>query len=41
MIEIRNVTPDKVIKVSWHITSIICLIGLVWRLPEIITAIKL
>lgn len=41
MIEINNVTPEKVIKILWQLAIILGLLISLWQLPEIITAIKL
>lgn len=40
MIEITNVTPEKAIKLLWHIAVMLTVIILSWRLPDLILAIK-
>lgn len=40
MIEITNVTPEKIIKILWHLAIIILLICLVCNLADIIRAIR-
>lgn len=40
MIEVTNVTPEKIGKLLWQITAMICLVVLVAKLPDYINAIK-
>ncbi|MFB6349479.1 hypothetical protein ACFBZI_08600 [Moraxella sp. ZJ142] len=40
MIEIHNVTPEKIIKILWHIAAIILLVCFICNLADIITAIR-
>lgn len=35
-----NVNPKETRRTFWHIVAGICLIALVWRLPDILTALK-
>lgn len=39
MIEIRNVTPEKVIRLLWHITAMVCVVVAWVRLPEILAVL--
>ena len=38
--ETLNVNPKETSRTFWHIVAGICLIALVWRLPDILTALK-
>lgn len=40
MIEINNVTPEKIIKLLWNIAAILMGIIILWQLPDLILAIK-
>ncbi|STY93445.1 hypothetical protein [Moraxella bovis] len=40
MIEITNVTPEKIGKLLWKITAMICIIIVFFKLPDYINAIK-
>lgn len=40
MIEINNVTPEKIIKMLWNIAVILMVMIVLWRLPNYINAIK-
>lgn len=40
MIEINNVTPEKIVKILWQVAIILGLFILLWRLPILITAIR-
>lgn len=40
MIEITNVTPEKIGKLLWKITLMICIIIVFFKLPDYINAVK-
>ncbi|STZ55586.1 Uncharacterised protein [Moraxella lacunata] len=40
MIEFTNVTPEKVGRLLWKITAMICIIIVFFKLPDYINAIK-
>lgn len=40
MIEINNVTPEKIIKLLWTVAKIIFIAIVLFQLPEIITAMR-
>lgn len=40
MIEINNVTPEKIVKILWQVAIILGLFIFLWRLPVLITAIR-
>ncbi|WP_267283247.1 hypothetical protein [Faucicola boevrei] len=40
MIEINNVTPEKIEKLLWMVSKIVFLVIILIKLPDYITAIK-